>query len=299
VTPPEAPPSGKAPNEDPTTAIRQRLRDQLTRGDGQQALGALTEGLKLKPDDAEFRRRFDEMLRSAETNASRARDEAVATGAANLATAEYEQATGKLAEAVKLRRGPKPDAIRAFWEAIDLFGKARSRAASARVAPPAQAQPPALPPTTTPPVQAIVPPAETIARQTAPAPAPAPQRPSETVPATPRPPALNTQEADKQAILQVLNQYVAAYEGLDAASVARLVPSQSVTQLAQQFNALRSYNVRLVGITINLESDTATVSCLRQIVATMKRGNQQNQATPNTTFKLRRSGSSWAIESVK
>ena len=233
----------------------------------------ITEGLKLKPDDAEFRQRLDQTLQNAETAAGRARDEAAATGAPNLGAVEYEQAIGKLAEGTKLRRAQKADAIRAFWEATDLFDKARVRAASARVAPPAQAPPPASPPTATPPVQ--VPPPEAIVRPSAPA--PTPQKPSETIPPAAQPRVINTQEADKQAISQVLNQYVAAYNGLAAAAVARLVPSHSVSQLAQQFDALRTYNLRLAAVAISLDGDSATVTCIRQISAIVKRGNQQNQ----------------------
>jgi hypothetical protein len=49
---------------------------------------------------------------------------------------------------------------------------------------------------------------------------------------------------------------------------------------------------------IDLAGDTATVTCVRQIEAVVKRGNQLQRNARPTTFKLRRSGGSWVIESV-
>ena len=102
--------------------------------------------------------------------------------------------------------------------------------------------------------------------------------------------------ADRLAIQQVLNQYVAAYNDLYAAAVARLVPSQPPVAFAQ----FRSYKLTLSGQRIDLEGDTATVTCVREIDAVVRRGNQTLRQAPATTFKLRRSvGGSWVIESVK
>jgi len=297
LKPPEARPSETPPNADPTTPIRQRLRDQLLRGDREQALVAVTEGLKLKPNDPEFLQRLDEMTRNAETAAGRARDDAVASGAPDLASVDYQQAISRLTEAARLRRSQKSDAVHAYGDATDLFGKARIRAASARVIPPAPDRSPAPLPTPTPSIQATAPPPVNVEKL--PAPTSAAQRPPETAPAPPQSrPAVDTQEADRQAIGQVLNQYVAAYTALDAAAVARLVATQSVAELKRTFDLYRSYRLALSGTRINVEGDTATVTCVRQIDVVTSRGNQTLHQASATTFKLRRSAGSWVIDSM-
>jgi hypothetical protein len=315
----EGTPPALTPN-DPTTPIRQRLRDAIARGDGQQALVTVTEALKLKPDDAEFLRRLVEMIRTAEVTAGRARDEAVQAGAPDLATAEYQQALARLAEATKLRRAQKPDAVRAFSEATDLFGKAGSRAASVKVqrdeeearrkaqevAAVRQREQEAAAARQREQEAAD---ARRRAQEAADArrgeqeAADARQRAQEAADARQREQdgrAAQMRVDAERAIQQVLNQYVAAYNALDSTAVAQLVPSQSVTQLAQQFALLRSYNVTLVGTRINLDGDTATVACVRHIVAVGKNSaTGTNVVDPQTTFRLRRSGRSWTIESVR
>ena len=143
----------------------------------------------------------------------------------------------------------------------------------------------------------IAPPPANVERL--PAPTVAPETPPETAPAPPqsRPP-IDTREADRQAISQVLNQYVAAYTALDAAAVARLVASQSAADLKRTFDLYRSIRLALSGTQIDVQGDTATVTCVRQIDVVTNRGNQTLHQASATTFKLRRSASSWMIESM-
>jgi serine/threonine protein kinase len=115
--------------------------------------------------------------------------------------------------------------------------------------------------------------------------------PSATSPA--RPP-LDAQAADSQNIAQVLNQYVAAYNALDAKAVENLIPGVQI-----DFAPLRSYHLVLSQVRIVVEGDTATVTCVRQIDAVLKRGNSQAHQAQATTLMMRRSGRSWVIASVK
>jgi serine/threonine protein kinase len=107
-------------------------------------------------------------------------------------------------------------------------------------------------------------------------------------------------EADERGIRQVLIQYEVAYNTRDAAAVVRLgVPSIDRRTLARQFAELRSYSVALKGIQIDLEGDTATVTCDKDSVEAFNRGGSSLRRRVPATFELRRSGSSWKIETVK
>jgi hypothetical protein len=280
----------------------------LARGDGPQALVALTEGLRLKPADPDFLARLDEMKQTAEAGASRAQTEAIQGGAADVASTEYQQAVGKLAEASRLQRSQTPDAIRRFWEATDLFGHAKTRAGVARKVQQNEEEAHQREQQATD--------ARRVEREAADArqreqeaaearrreqQAADTRREQETLDARRREQegkALQARLEAERAIEQVLARYVAAYNALDSTAVAQLVPSQSANQLAQQFAQVRSYNLTLVGTRIELDGDSATVTCVRQIDQIAKRANQPNHQAVGTTFKLRRSGGSWVIENV-
>jgi energy-coupling factor transporter ATP-binding protein EcfA2 len=99
-------------------------------------------------------------------------------------------------------------------------------------------------------------------------------------------------------IYGLLAEYQLAYEELDAATVARLMPS-APADLARSFSQLRSYRIRIIDPRISITGDTAVATGVRQISAEPKVGTRQNARTIPTVFKLRKSGDSWIIESIE
>jgi hypothetical protein len=97
----------------------------------------------------------------------------------------------------------------------------------------------------------------------------------------------------------LLAEYQLAYEEIDAAAVARLVPSTSTADLTRSFSQLRSYKMRIIDPRISITGDTAAVTAARQISAEPKVGTRQNARTIPTVFKLKKSGGAWIIESVE
>jgi ketosteroid isomerase-like protein len=281
------------------------------------SIAAGASGLTLKADDSELLSALAQLRREAETRVERAQREAVLANAPVLVTDEYRAADARRQEAARLP-AERPEAVRRFWESADLFEKAASRAKTARNAAPA-ARDDAAPKTA-----AKAPGAERR---------PASEQPTASTPAAAAPPApakpavdpeaqrqaLERQRleaerlererleketasklaADRQAIEQLLNQYVAAYNALDASAVARLVPSVPSAQLQRTFAEYASFKLALTGIQLNLQGDTATVTGTRRIDVTVKRGNQTLHQENAAVFTLRRAGSAWTIESVK
>ena len=96
------PPPGAAP---PDTAVEEKLvpirraaQQQLARGERQQALKSITEGLKLAPGDEALRALLIRMTTEARGAAERARVQAIQSQARELATATFEQGVVKLRE---------------------------------------------------------------------------------------------------------------------------------------------------------------------------------------------------------
>jgi hypothetical protein len=102
---------------------------------------------------------------------------------------------------------------------------------------------------------------------------------------------------DEAAVREVLAQFSAGYQRLDAAAVRRLWPGAPAT-LQQSFADARSYQLTFENTQISVRGDTATVTTVRRIRAQPKAGRPQEMAAP-TTFTLRRAGGGWVIESVR
>ena len=114
------------------------------------------------------------------------------------------------------------------------------------------------------------------------------------------PPALSRGAADEtQQLLRVLRQYKNAYESLDAKAVAAVYPSVDVARLEAAFGQFSkmSYDVQVHVDGINIDGQTATVTATE----TMRPVSKSVRAQPQTTtavFTMRRSGTSWTIQSV-
>src|SRR5262249_37491233 len=136
-------------------------------------------------------------------------------------------------------------------------------------------------------------------------PQPQPQTaPATTVPVPPPssapPPAsppVDPLRADRDAIDQVLNQYEAAWSGLDSNAVRRVHP-QAPSDLQRTFDSYRSIELQLQNRQISITGNTATVVCVRATTQVLKRANTRLQASNRVAIRLRRTGTSWTIESI-
>jgi hypothetical protein len=97
----------------------------------------------------------------------------------------------------------------------------------------------------------------------------------------------------------VLLRYQRAYQRLDAAAVAALVPSIAGSGLDASFAQLRSYGMEIVDPQISIAGDTATVKCVRRMSPQPKIGSRQNPREVPTVMTLKRTGATWVIESVQ
>jgi hypothetical protein len=307
VPPPTANPPVPAARREPaaTENVPNRGIDEaIARGDLAQAL-SLIEAAPASNDPA-VQSALDRVLVAARRDAAQAFDEARQSNPRRT-DADYRQGIAKRSEADRLAaRRRKTEAARAFISAARLFARVaadRPASASVREEPPQARTPPAIAqaPSATPPGVVSAPPATVISESPVIATGLPPESPVRTSPAPPasRPSVVDTRAADEQAIHSVLNQYQAAYSALDAGAVSQLVSSLSVAQLRQQFGQLKSYNVTVADRRIEIQGDRATVTSTREIAAITKLANQQERRSIPTTFLLRRSSSSWVIESVK
>jgi hypothetical protein len=104
---------------------------------------------------------------------------------------------------------------------------------------------------------------------------------------------------ETQQLLTVLQRYKNAYESLDAKAVAAIYPSVNVTSLQAAFDQFSkmSYDAKVHIDGIAIDGQTATVTATE----TMRPVSKSVRAQPQTTtavFTMRRSGSSWTIQSV-
>ena len=114
------------------------------------------------------------------------------------------------------------------------------------------------------------------------------------------PPALTRGAQDEtQQVLRVLQRYKNAYEALDAKAVAAINPSMDVARLQSAFSQFSqmSYDLLVHVDGVSIDGSTATVTATE----TMRPTSKSVRAQPTTTtavFTLRRSGTSWTIQSV-
>ncbi len=104
---------------------------------------------------------------------------------------------------------------------------------------------------------------------------------------------------ETQQLLRALQRYKAAYESLDAKAVAAVYPAVDVARLEAAFAqfAKMSYDLQVHVDGITIDGQTATVTTTE----TMRPVSRSVRAQPQTTtavFTMRRSGTSWTIQSV-
>jgi hypothetical protein len=150
---------------------------------------------------------------------------------------------------------------------------------------PAAPHPPEPPPVTTAPAASTVPPPE----------------PKAASPEARRDPPPDPRAADESAIRETLARYTQAYQSLNSAAVAALMPSLSAEQLrnlGRDLSNYRRYTVEIRGEQIAINDTTATVTCQVQRSFETKSGVAGSNVVP-TTFHLRRNGIRWTIERVE
>jgi hypothetical protein len=124
---------------------------------------------------------------------------------------------------------------------------------------------------------------------------------------TPRPPPPSTpadagnpaalRAADETAIRAVLGAYKAAYEGLDAAAVKRVVRALTAAQertLAAQFREYKSYSLEFQNLSISVAGSTATVRGRVARTAVPKAGRTLANSS-DVAYELQKDGNAWVI----
>jgi eukaryotic-like serine/threonine-protein kinase len=228
--------------------------------------------------------------------------EAAAAGAA---TDTYRNGDEQLTRATRFAsNGRVADALRALWQAGDLYAKT-SPVAPVTAAPPTQqagpvASPTAAPPAaTTPPptpaqeVTATSPPAATV--NPPPVTAPPPERPAT---ATAAPAAV---PSETQAVLEALRRYDAAYEAMDVSALLRVFPSfgqQQTETLRRTFEGVTRYESDTRATRVDVAADTATVQATVARRMSTRVGAQQVANEVAYEFRLRRAGGDWLIVSA-
>jgi serine/threonine-protein kinase len=229
---------------------------------------------------------------------------------AGAGTPTYRSGEAEMTRATTLAAGGRmTDALRALWQAGDLYAKTSPAPAAATAPAPAATQPspgtaaPAAagPPATvnTPPPSAPAAPPPPPASATS-IPAAVPERPAVTaVPApaaTPPTPA----QSDTQAVIEVLRRYDAAYEALDIAAVQRVFPALGRAQvdiLRRTFEGVTRYEKNTRAGRVDVAGDTATVQATVTSRIAPRVGNSYADES-EMELRLRRSGNDWVIVSV-
>jgi eukaryotic-like serine/threonine-protein kinase len=230
---------------------------------------------------------------------TRARDAA----AAGAGSATYQNGDGQMERATRLASdGRSADALRALWQAADLFARSSPPPPAATAALPPAPQPSAPSPSVSAALPATQSPAPDAAAPQAPAAAtPPPLSPS----TTERPAVANVPPATgpsaNQAVLETLQRYDAAYEALNIGALLRVFPSLSTQekQLRQTFEGVTSYESDTRATRVDLAGDTATV----QATVARRISRQVGGGAPFTNesameFRLRRVGGEWVILSA-
>lgn len=221
---------------------------------------------------------------SARRTALQHRDAAQSAGAERRARLQYRGALRELVLAEQLRQsGNHTQAAARFAEASRLFQAAMrtSRAAADRDEPPAQREP-------------LVAQSEPVSvpatRDTTPARAETPRSEPAPVAAPVR--------TDEQQIRDLMQEYVAAQEALDADRYAVIYPSVNRGRIQTAFRSFRSQTLDLQIEEITISGDTATVSASERRTAIPRVGTEQT-VRGSRTFTVRRNGDAWIIVAVR
>ena len=106
----------------------------------------------------------------------------------------------------------------------------------------------------------------------------------------------DTVEADARELLQ---QYSAALESLDADAVKKLQPSMDVENLKKAFREMRQLDVTIDNIKLlSVDATVARVSCRVSQTLTPKAGSKQTTAVTRV-LRLRRAQSAWVIDAFE
>jgi serine/threonine protein kinase len=299
--------------EEHLRVVRSTARQQIDEGQRQRALDTLSAGLVLRPVDPELNAMVDELKRTARQMASRARLAASRRGATERSPGEFQDARTREREADSLdRAGDSAQAIRALWDATDLYeraSKAPSQIASnteppaagppsraeipkAQVPPTAPELHPAAPPVPSPPF--APPPIGTAAL-------PPPPTSVKPEPGTRSAPGTTEGSGDLAAIQDTLRRYGEAYRNRDVAAVRAVLPSlttQQVRGLEKDFANYRNYRVEIADprIVVDQNTATATASVTRSFVTT---NGVAGGHTVATTFRLRKIDGAWVIDRLE
>jgi serine/threonine protein kinase len=130
---------------------------------------------------------------------------------------------------------------------------------------------------------------------------PPPIEPTPAPPEARHDPPPDPRAAHESAIRETLAHYTQAYQSLNSAAVAALMPSLSAEQLrnlGRDLSNYRRYTVEIRGEQIAINDTTATVTCQVLRSFETKSGVAGSNVVP-TTFHLRRNATRWTIERVE
>ncbi len=311
---PDRPDDGRA-IEERLGVIRDTARRQMAGGQRQQTLDTLSAGLVLAATDPELNRLLDELKRAARQTATQARGAASGRGATERSAVEFQDARAREREADSLERaGNRAQAVRALWEAADLYDRASRVTAqnaspfpSVSGAPPQPEIPKTETPATTPEQPPTPPPAPPlslgtplIATETSPL-LPIPAKADPVTRGSGEPPAPESRRSDLSAIQETLRRYAEAYRNRDVAAVKTVLPSLSAQQmrgLEKDFSNYRSYDVEIADQKIVVSQDTATATAQVKRSFVTRNGVAGGHTVP-TIFRLRKIDASWVIDRVE
>jgi len=105
---------------------------------------------------------------------------------------------------------------------------------------------------------------------------------------------------DNQLIKQALQQYRAAYEGLDAQSAQAVWPAVNQAALARAFDGLESQSLNFDVCVVRVRDETATATCEGSARYIPKVGSREPRIEPRVwNFSLHKAGADWKIESAR
>ena len=289
--------------------MRAAARQQIAIGREDGALETVMGGLVLDPKDRDLNQLLGELTRSARERATKARDNASRAGARVESSAPFREGQARESEAGRLMQaGDRATGIRAFWSAAALFDQAAKTAeilanpnalsSSPRPAPEPPARNPVVPiepPPPPPPPDPIKPAAPPVEKPPAAPPA------TKVEPSGPARDAKDATAVELASVRDMLRQYVQAYEALDTAAVAAVMPSLSADQLrnlGRDFASYRRYSVVIKDESIAIDGGTARVAC--QVVRSFEtKSGVSGSNTLRTVFHLRKTGAGWTIERLQ
>jgi hypothetical protein len=241
-------------------------------------LSTTGEGLQIDPKDPALRDLQDALLRDAQADAARSKQDATDLEATARAEQPFNRGLQRERDAMKFRRTGRIDAAtRSFWGAAEQFKAAAVEAR--RVAREEEAE------------QARV--AEQSAtkkKEPSPVQAPAPQRPN----------LDDLSELEKPGVDQALRRYEAAYAGLSADALSSVYPSAPIDQLT--FANYQSYSLTVkvddyqFVFAANLTAVLVTCHIIHDLVP---KSGQRTHFERSQVIHLEKQGRAWIIRQIR